>query len=134
MRGGLGPYTRTAGKKSEEKADEIDESRSRRKLLRTETDETVRIVWLMKQNMRRDERVKIRGTSSFKTVKERIDFYPVQKIVKRQREVIKSRHFYFLNMIFSTLRCMQFAMLLLTYTLIHVYTCINTDKYWFIYI
>lgn len=56
------PYVRTAGKKSEEKAGEIDESRSRRKLLRTETDETVRIVWLMKQNMRRDERVKIRGT------------------------------------------------------------------------
>lgn len=37
------PYVRTAGKKSGEKAGEIDESRSRRKLLRTETDETVRI-------------------------------------------------------------------------------------------
>lgn len=50
-------YVRPAGKKSEEKADERSR---RRKLLRTETDETVRIVRLMKQKIRRDERVKIK--------------------------------------------------------------------------
>lgn len=39
----------------------------------------------MKQKIRRDERVKIRGTSvsSSKAVRKEIDFYPVRKIVKK---------------------------------------------------
>lgn len=54
----------------------------RRKLLRTETDETARIARLMKQKVRRDEGVKIRGmsASSFKAMKGVIDFY--RKIVR----------------------------------------------------
>lgn len=88
------PYVRMAGKKVRRKS----RWSRRRKPLRTETDETVRIARLMKQKIRRDERVKIRETSvsSPKAVRKEIDFYSVRKIVKKS-EMRKSRVFDFLR-------------------------------------